>query len=67
MRLAPGGGYYFLLGRSSPLAEALRNTLISSVVGYFLPWFWLRQRVRGRQNEIRRSLPDALDMMTVGV
>jgi tight adherence protein C len=62
-----GGGYYFLLGRSIPFSEALRNTLIGAVFGYFLPWFWLRQLVRRRQNEIRRSLPDALDMMTVGV
>ncbi len=30
-----------------------------------LPGFWLNGRVRSRQDEIRRKLPDALDMLSV--
>jgi tight adherence protein C len=36
-------------------------------VGFFLPAFWLRRRVRQRKHEIDRALPDALDMLTIGV
>jgi tight adherence protein C len=36
-------------------------------VGYLLPDFWLRMKIRGRQDRIRRSLPDALDLMVICV
>jgi tight adherence protein C len=61
------GGYYYLHGQSVPLIEALRNMLLVAVFAYLLPSYWLRLRVRRRQKEITRALPDALDMMTVGV
>ena len=32
-----------------------------------LPQIWLRRRVRARKREILNALPDALDMMTIGV
>lgn len=60
-------GYYFLLGRSLPPSRALLNMLIAVALGYLLPRMWLRRRVRLRQHEIVRALPDALDMLTVGV
>lgn len=62
-----GGGYFFLFGANLATTEALRNALVLVAAGYFLPLFWLRRRVRKRQHEIARALPDALDMMTVGV
>jgi tight adherence protein C len=60
-------GYLLLFGRSQPLAIALRNTLALALLGYLLPVYWLRRRVRQRQHDIVRALPDALDMMTIGV
>lgn len=62
-----GGAYFLLIGMRQPLSIALRNTLLASMVGFLLPRFWLRQRVRQRKHEIARALPDALDMMTIGV
>ena len=41
--------------------------LIFSFVGFMLPNVWLSRRASTRQNEIRKSLPDALDMMTICV
>jgi len=37
------------------------------LVGGFLPQFWLSSLVRQRQYETRKSLPDALDLMTTSV
>jgi tight adherence protein C len=38
---------------------------ITLLVGARFPKMWLRGRVRGRQNRIRKNLPDALDMLSV--
>ena len=62
-----GGGYFWLVGQALPAGMMLRNTVIFAGVGYMLPRFWLRRRVRQRQHEIIRAFPDALDMLTIGV
>jgi tight adherence protein C len=62
-----GGGYFLLASRALPFATALRNTLVLGAGGFFLPVLWLRRRVRQRKHEITRALPDALDMLTIGV
>lgn len=67
MVLVFAGGYLLLAGRSQPFGIALRNTLALAVLGYVLPVYWLRRRIRSRQHAIVRALPDALDMMTIGV
>ncbi|MCE5258465.1 MAG: type II secretion system F family protein [Chloroflexi bacterium] len=45
----------------------VRNILIAAVVGYFLPLLWLRSKVSARKQQILKALPDALDMLTIGV
>ncbi len=35
------------------------------VIGYVLPVYWLTRKVRIRQSQIRKGLPDALDMLSV--
>jgi tight adherence protein C len=62
-----GGGYFLLQGGALGFALALRNAFLAAAAGYFLPWYWLRRTARSRQHQIVRALPDALDMMTVGV
>jgi tight adherence protein C len=61
------GGYLLLFGRGQPFGITLRNTLLLGLLGYILPVYWLRRRVRKRKHDIVRALPDALDMMTIGV
>jgi len=36
-------------------------------VSYFFPDIYLRNRIKNRQEEIRRSLPNALDMLTITI
>ncbi|MEZ4864546.1 MAG: type II secretion system F family protein [Caldilineaceae bacterium] len=67
LALLLGGGYLFWLSALAPVSDLLRNTLIAAAAGYLLPQFWLRRRVRSRKQEILIALPDALDMMTIGV
>jgi tight adherence protein C len=38
-----------------------------AAIGWIVPPFYIRRRVKARQKEIQRTLPDALDMMVVCV
>ena len=38
-----------------------------TVIGYFLPQLWLRQKVNDRRREIQRGLPDAMDLLVIAV
>ncbi len=40
---------------------------VGGLLGFFLPIVWLGQKIRSRQNEVQRSLPDALDLLTISV
>lgn len=60
-------GYFYFSGAAQPAMTVVRNCLIALTLGLFLPQFWLRRRARGRQHTILRALPDALDMLTIGV
>ena len=62
-----GGGYFLFATNRMAFTLALRNALLLGTLGFFVPAIWLRQRVRSRQNEITRALPDALDMLSIGV
>jgi tight adherence protein C len=46
---------------------ALLIGLVAALLGFFLPILWLRSKIRNRQTEIVRSLPDALDLLTITV
>ncbi|MBM3127054.1 MAG: type II secretion system F family protein [Chloroflexi bacterium] len=37
------------------------------VLGFYLPAFWLTSKIRTRQHDIQRALPDALDLLTISV
>ncbi|MFO7635434.1 MAG: type II secretion system F family protein [Caldilinea sp.] len=65
--IGAGAGYFLLIGHNDPLFVALRNALIALFIGFMAPKLWLNQRIKKRKVEIRRSLPDALDMLMIGV
>lgn len=43
----------------------LIGAILAAYVGIFGPAVWLKRRVRRRQDQIRKGLPDALDMLSV--
>ncbi|MHB1357351.1 MAG: type II secretion system F family protein [Anaerolineae bacterium] len=63
-----GGGAVLLFAPTgaSPLI-LMRNTAIAAAVGFFLPLLWLESKIAKRKHDILRALPDALDMLTIGV
>jgi tight adherence protein C len=60
-----------------PLGGAVLGSLLHSAslfwvvalgaVGYLVPDMWLKRKTASRRNRIRRSLPDALDLMVICV
>ncbi len=66
MALIGGLALMFSIG-SQPLMIVLRNTGLAAVIGFILPNYWLLSKVRQRRAAITRALPDALDMLTIGV
>jgi tight adherence protein C len=52
-----------LLG-SEPTRRLLM-LLAAAIVGHVAPSYWLDKRLKQRQSEIRRALPDALDLLVV--
>lgn len=49
------------------LKWALAILVLLSILGYAVPGIWLNNRIEHRQIELRRSLPDMLDMLTISV
>lgn len=62
------GSYGYLMVQLTGLQNAsLVLGLAMAALGFLLPDFWLGRRIARRGHEIQRALPDALDMMAVGM
>jgi tight adherence protein C len=63
-----GGLIFVLLSLTTvdPLLK-LAMTLVFALLGFFLPALWLGGKIRGRKSSIIKSLPDALDLLTICV
>lgn len=48
-----------------PLTTALLGGAIAGLFGTIVPGFWLDSRKKKRQSELRRALPDALDVIII--
>ena len=40
---------------------------VGGALGFFFPLLWLRQKVNDRRTQIRKALPDAMDLLTIAV
>lgn len=65
------GGLLLLIGLFSrsrwPLGQMILVVVAFTVIGFFFPQLWLQSRINARQNDVRRALPDALDLLTICV
>jgi tight adherence protein C len=64
------GGLIFvvsLFSKTFTLPIKLLIVLVFTVLGYFFPDLWIRSKINGRQKQIRKAMPDALDLLTICV
>jgi len=50
-----------------PLLYRLLGAPIMGVLGFYLPNFWLKSRIKARKKEIQLALPDCLDLLVISV
>lgn len=55
------------MGSDWPLGRRLLVIIASFVIGFFIPQIFLGSAITRRQKNIRRALPDALDLLTICV
>ncbi|MHB8991038.1 MAG: type II secretion system F family protein, partial [Chloroflexota bacterium] len=41
--------------------------LVGGAIGYYIPTVWLSSKIRSRQKDIQRAMPDALDLLVISV
>jgi tight adherence protein C len=66
------GGLFIFLSSVAPEKSFLSGrgllfAIPAAVLGFFVPELLLRSRINRRQKDIRRSMPDALDLLTICV
>ena len=63
------GGLIFLVflftGRN--WLQGLMLSVLFLLLGFFFPDLWLRSKINGRQKNVFRAMPDALDLLTIAV
>ena len=65
------GGILLAVGLFSPnrwpIAQTFLTVTVFTVIGFFFPQLWLQTRINARQKDIRKAMPDALDLLTICV
>jgi len=65
------GGFLTLIFVISPPAWSMGRrilvVLLFTVLGFAFPQLWLQSKIDRRQEEIRKAMPDALDLLTICV
>lgn len=64
-----GGGLLLIAisARTWPVSRTVLVVGLFTVIGFFFPQLWLQSRINRRQGEVRKALPDALDLLTICV
>ncbi|RME90668.1 MAG: type II secretion system F family protein [Anaerolineae bacterium] len=65
------GGFLFLIFTISPAKWPFSRLVlvvgIFSLLGFLYPQMWLQSKINRRQKDIRKAMPDALDLLTICV
>jgi tight adherence protein C len=59
--------FFILLKINTSSGIKILVVLVAGVLGFMYPQLYLTQRIQRRQKNIRRALPDALDLLTICV
>jgi tight adherence protein C len=57
----------FLFSNTWPVSRRILIVALFTVLGFFFPTLWLKSKIDKRQKEIRKAMPDALDLLTICV
>ena len=60
-------GIWYNFTSEQSLVMKLGKTLLTAVIGAWLPFFWLRRIIAARRKKILQSMPDVLDLLCVSV
>ncbi|MCC7367322.1 MAG: type II secretion system F family protein [Chloroflexi bacterium] len=60
------GGFWLMIGLA-PFTTTLLTATTAAIVGFMLPSIWLGRAIKKRQYLMKKALPDALDLITIGV
>jgi tight adherence protein C len=64
------GGFLFvvfLFSKTWPVSRELLIVAIFVLLGFFFPTLWLKSKIDNRQKQVRKAMPDALDLLTICV
>jgi tight adherence protein C len=50
-----------------PLGRTFLLIIVFGFIGFNFPGMWLQSRISRRQNDVRKAMPDALDLLTICV
>ena len=60
-------GFMLLTLAKTDLAQRFLLGIVLAALGFYLPSAWLGSKIKKRQHEILKALPDALDLLTISV
>lgn len=62
-----GVGYLMAVLMAVPFINQLLYAVIGGAIGYVFPGIWLDRKMKARKHGILKSMPDALDLLTISV
>jgi tight adherence protein C len=65
--LGLGVGFYLTSLGDVPLLSKVLYSMLGMCLGFMLPSVWLGQKMKQRKKNILRSMPDALDLLSISV
>jgi tight adherence protein C len=60
-------GYFLAYIMAMPIMNQIMYCAIGGAIGYVFPGIWLGQKIKKRKHSILKSMPDALDLLTISV
>ena len=59
-------GFWLMVGLA-PFGTTMILSITMALIGFMMPSIWLGRQIKSRQRAMKKALPDALDLITIGV